>query len=311
MLLARTHLVLGESAVAVDLLERAVRDREELSAGAGGAAIEALNLGRACLERGRYADALHWLEAVRVRMSGAGGGVVKAAAESALARTWLQLGQPARAQKVLDPLPAQAPFDQQAGRLWVRAQLAPRAALARPLYDEALLLFGAGRDLPFVRVPIEVDRAAVLAPVDGVAACDRALAECEARSLLGTRLHAGARRAQLLLATGDAQSAATAMRTCLAELTRRQPFYFYLPELWWIAAQAFTAVGDEAAARSAIGQGVDWIGRIALPQVPAEFRDSFLARNPINRLLLTSSTRHAAVSLLHAGDGVDRTAPAD
>jgi hypothetical protein len=36
------------------------------------------------------------------------------------------------------------------------------------------------------------------------------------------------------------------------------------------------------------------VRRVALPQVPAEFRDSFLQRNPTNRALLAAADRRLA-----------------
>ena len=64
----------------------------------------------------------------------------------------------------------------------------------------------------------------------------------------------------------------------------------YTPEKDWIAHQVLDAV-DPAAARAALGAGKAWIVETALPQVPAEFRDSFLRRNPLNRQLLAAAGR--------------------
>ena len=41
----------------------------------------------------------------------------------------------------------------------------------------------------------------------------------------------------------------------------------------------------------ALAHGTDWVRRVALPNVPDEFRDSFLQRNPANRALLAAADR--------------------
>ena len=42
----------------------------------------------------------------------------------------------------------------------------------------------------------------------------------------------------------------------------------------------------------ALAQGATWVRRVALPNVPDVFRDSFLQRNPSNRALLAAADRH-------------------
>jgi hypothetical protein len=44
----------------------------------------------------------------------------------------------------------------------------------------------------------------------------------------------------------------------------------------------------------ALARGAQWVRRVALPQVPEEFRDSFLQRNPSNRALLAAADRRLA-----------------
>jgi hypothetical protein len=51
-----------------------------------------------------------------------------------------------------------------------------------------------------------------------------------------------------------------------------------------------SAAGDGAAAAEALG-AASWIQRTALPNVPDEFKDSFLNRNPVNRSILTTASR--------------------
>lgn len=68
----------------------------------------------------------------------------------------------------------------------------------------------------------------------------------------------------------------------------------YLPESWWIGCQAFAAAGDADAARECIRLGFEWIDRAAADHVPAEFRASFRAANPVNRALLAATAHTLA-----------------
>jgi hypothetical protein len=81
------------------------------------------------------------------------------------------------------------------------------------------------------------------------------------------------------------------MRDIVARLDEVLPADLYLGEAWWIAAQVFDANGDGDEALMALARGAQWVRRVALPQVPEEFRDSFLQRNAANRALLAAADR--------------------
>jgi tetratricopeptide (TPR) repeat protein len=74
-------------------------------------------------------------------------------------------------------------------------------------------------------------------------------------------------------------------------LASLQPGDLYYAEAWWIAAQVFEANGDGDHQLLALARGAQWVRRVALPNVPDEFRDSFLLRNPVNRALLAAADR--------------------
>lgn len=80
----------------------------------------------------------------------------------------------------------------------------------------------------------------------------------------------------------------------MARLDAVLPADLYIGEAWWLAAQVFDANGDGDDALMALARGAAWVRRIALPQVPDEFRDSFLQRNPSNRALLAAADRRLA-----------------
>ena len=56
----------------------------------------------------------------------------------------------------------------------------------------------------------------------------------------------------------------------------------------------FEASGDGDEALMALAQGAHWVRRVALPNVPEAFRDSFLQRNATNRALLAAADRRLA-----------------
>jgi hypothetical protein len=60
--------------------------------------------------------------------------------------------------------------------------------------------------------------------------------------------------------------------------------------MWLVAARTFATLGRDAAARKAVAEGRAWVERVHDTQVPDEFRESFLHRNPINSELLALPT---------------------
>ena len=107
----------------------------------------------------------------------------------------------------------------------------------------------------------------------------------------GVALKARLRHAQAQAHAGQAREAARGMREAVALMDRVQPSDLYLGEAWWIAAEVFDAAGDGDDALMALARGAQWVRRVALPQVPDAFRDSFLQRNPANRALLAAADR--------------------
>jgi hypothetical protein len=113
----------------------------------------------------------------------------------------------------------------------------------------------------------------------------------EESEYLGIAAKARLMRANHLLRAGEAELAATCLRDLPAHLDGVRPADTYPAEEWWIAHEVFAAAGDGAVAAEALGRGVAWIQRTALPNVPDEFKDSFLNRNPVNRSILTTASR--------------------
>jgi hypothetical protein len=121
--------------------------------------------------------------------------------------------------------------------------------------------------------------------------CDAVLHEAERFEFGGVVAKARLRRAQAQAACGQVGEAAAAMRALVAQWESVPPADITLAESWWAAAQVFDAAGDGDDALMALGRGAQWLRRVALPNVPEAFRDSFLQRHPAHRALLAAADR--------------------
>jgi hypothetical protein len=70
------------------------------------------------------------------------------------------------------------------------------------------------------------------------------------------------------------------------------PDVVYFAEIGQVAHQVLSANGENGDA--VLRDTVDWIQHTTARQVPAEFRDSFMHRNPVNRDLLAAASRLGA-----------------
>ena len=62
-------------------------------------------------------------------------------------------------------------------------------------------------------------------------------------------------------------------------------------EAWLARANAALALGDRTQAQGLALAGRRWIVECAEQRLPAEFRDSFLHRHPVNRELMALASR--------------------
>ena len=83
---------------------------------------------------------------------------------------------------------------------------------------------------------------------------------------------------------------------CCPTLGKAQPADMYPADAWWIAVEVFDACSASEEAQAALQHGARWIRETCANHVPAEFRDSFLGRNPVNRALLAAAGRRLAAS---------------
>jgi hypothetical protein len=65
----------------------------------------------------------------------------------------------------------------------------------------------------------------------------------------------------------------------------------YRGGIWLLLHNVLAAVGDRSTAREVLLQASEWLHRTARENVPPAYRDSFLARNAVNRELLLRAMR--------------------
>jgi hypothetical protein len=205
----------------------------------------------------------------------------------------MQLGQHARARQALDaaqaqpvPPPMRARLAQLEGRLLLAlGQPGAAAAFERAQADAPL----AGRTLNSSLIAL--DHARTLDPAAAVAACEAVAQRCDSLRYAGAAVTARLRAAAFALDAGEPERAARHARAALDAPADIVADDLYPAERWLIAARAFDAAGRHDEARAPLDAGRAWVLDTAKTQVGAEFRDSFLERNPVNRELLARAAR--------------------
>lgn len=208
---------------------------------------------------------------------------------------WIQLGQTARAQRELAALASVPELP-----AWIEArrlQMLGRCAWSSGLRAEAARHWQRAAELAptgeraVLAAMIALDHALVQPADDALTSVRKVLARAETLGHAGSVLAAQTRLAQLSLAQGDAGAALEALAAVRQSPEEVEPNDLYRGEAWLAAVRVLRAAGrtDEAAAQSRLAAAE--IRRIAASELPAELRDGFLHRNPVNRELLTLATR--------------------
>ena len=107
-----------------------------------------------------------------------------------------------------------------------------------------------------------------------------------ARERHGVALSGHVRAAACALALDAPARALPHVEAALRLARRYLPDSFYLPEMWLVAARTLGDARPRRGGAPGRGRGRAWVERVHDTQVPAEFRDSFLRRNPVNSELL-------------------------
>lgn len=280
---------LGQAADALTLAQRALALRAQLGPtdGPEGAVLETY-VGLYCGLVGRFGEALQHLDNALACFGRDKQVLWTALASNHKAQLLIDLGQFARAQQALAY--EAPPIDH------VRARGATVAArLARALgqsgqdrIDEAVALLAGGGD-PHVRMHALLDRACCDDDGPDLERYDDVLRMAMQLEFAGVAMKVRLLRAQAQSRAGRIAEAAAAMRAIVGQFPTLQPVDLYFGEAWWIAAQVFDANDDRDDALMALAQGAKWVRQVALPNVPASFRESFLQRNPSNRALLAAA----------------------
>jgi DNA-binding SARP family transcriptional activator len=249
--------------------------------------FSALSLSICARTQGLFADALRWAETGLAR--GASSPVVLAMAQLKQVEVWLDLGQYARGTKVLDGI-----VKDQSQPFFVRVSALCSQALAqrlqgRPsaaLLEEALTALPTGVR-PDLRHRLLLEKAFTLAPLQALALTETVMEEARNIGHEGTVMAAWARRSTCLWKFDPTLALAAAKRALELAQTHDSPA-LYRPELWLSAARAMQESGQDSEASHMLALAHDWIKNcISTQQVPPEFADSFLHRNPVNRDVLS------------------------
>jgi DNA-binding SARP family transcriptional activator/tetratricopeptide (TPR) repeat protein len=236
---------------------------------------------------GRYIDALAWCDNAEALLAGANPAWLPVVALHR-AQTWLDLGQWARAQQVLQGA-ADAPQPERvaARRLMLLGRLqralGQREALAS--FDAALAR-APQRGWPELRLSVRVERAAVLPASEARAELTEVVASASPLGLHGVALAAWLRLGALATSAADAATTAAAVQALLGHA---EPGPLYRGERWLGRCAALAAAGDAEAARQCAREGLAWVAETAQQAVPEPFRDAFLQRHPVNLALATAA----------------------
>ncbi|HSB24040.1 MAG TPA: tetratricopeptide repeat protein, partial [Burkholderiaceae bacterium] len=287
---------LGQVDAALELSRRALALQTRLGAldGPPGAVVQTY-VGLYSGMSGRYREALEHLDAALDTFRRDHQATWVAVAANHKAQWLIDLGQYARARQALE---YDAPSVDS-----VRARGATIAArISRALgrthdglasVQRAIAELSPGAD-PNVRMHVMLEDLPRDDPKTALMRCDEVLAMARRLEFAGIAVKARLLRVGFLIEVGRAAEAAAETRAVVADIDGVQPADLYLGEAWWLAVQAFEAAGDRDDALMALSRGARWVRRVALPNVPDEYRDSFLHRNPSNRALLAAADRRLA-----------------
>ncbi len=263
---------------------RALRDPLGTAVGPAAGAID-LYIGVANGALGRYSEALADLDRADACFGSDTSTIWTALTANHRAALLLQLGQFARARQALaiDGTPAHGVG---ARRALLRARIEQAlGGSGQAALDEALAIVGPQGD-HLVRMLVRLDATLTMPPGDAAEACARLGAEAEAAEHSAVAMRARLMRLDHLRRAGALADERAELAAVAALIDSVEPADMYLPQAWWIVAQAHDHLGASAASNAALARGHAWVVERALPNVPPPFRESFLHRNATNRDLL-------------------------
>ncbi|MCX8006137.1 MAG: hypothetical protein N2688_14475, partial [Burkholderiaceae bacterium] len=291
--LAISLLDVGQASAALNTIREARQLGAAYDAVAGSAFLLNMLEGVACTTLRRYAAALQALDGALDDV--AHNTLGRAAVRIHRANLWIHLGQFARAQRELTSIASEADLPS-----WLRArrqQMLGRCAWSVGRTTEAARHWHAAsaqapkHERAVLATMIALDCALVQPREEALAAVERVLARASSLGHEGSALAARIRLARLALQAGELDTALRALAETQQTSEEIEPNDLYRGELWLTAVVALRGAGRAEDAEGHLRQALGAVRRIAAEQVPPEFRDSFLNRNPVNRELLTLATR--------------------
>ncbi|HEX3142233.1 MAG TPA: tetratricopeptide repeat protein, partial [Rhizobacter sp.] len=286
--LALAHSRLGRAEQAVTLVRQAIAivAAEEGTDDTTHVAQKQARLAAYLRDTGHYGEAIALHERLIERFRAEGLAMWATACELGLAQAFIDLGQVARAQRLLNEL-ARQPAGAMGLRLqWLRSELAWQVGrgaseAALRVLDPAL----AAEDQWLSVSALVAPRA--LEPRPALALLQQAIDDPSNRECRGARSELHARASEAARLASDHAEAARHARLALSLSDGHQGSRLSSTEIAWQAHQSLLAAGEHDAADAALGAGIDLL-RVTLTHVPQPFRPSFLEQNAVNRSLLTA-----------------------
>lgn len=291
--LAGLQQQLGHPEQALATLLQAQRMRQRLGQLDGVPAVaHDYMLGLVCSALGRFGQALTAFDSASRLASQAGSATWQATVQGQLANLYLTLGQPARAARLLQPLPEGLRAGQRVSRAIVEARLAVATGRDPTAILSAALTLMADQPRAVERLGAELALASARGDLDGLALCRSARASAAAAELEALVISARVREVRLLSGLGDTEAAATLATELWSTLCDhpRWPGDLYRVELWRVLAEALDAQGLAHEAAAVLTAARQWMDAAAA-ELPASLRHGFLYGNPANRALLERLSR--------------------
>ncbi|MEP7138724.1 MAG: AAA family ATPase [Caldimonas sp.] len=244
---------------------------------------------------GRYAESLAGFARARACFAANPGTLWTGLSANHTANVLNHLGQFARARQVLQWTDPATPATH-ARRVMLQSRI-DRALGHRGGHSVAEALAQLDDRDPWLRMMVRLEATLTMSAEAGAAACAALRDEADGMEHLAIGMRARVLRAQRLaeldapVLTGLGAPAIAEVDELVERLPGCRPADTYFGEAWWSASRAFDALGRGDAADEALRAGFEWVAGRALPEVPPEFRDSFLNRNPVNRDLLAAAAR--------------------
>jgi DNA-binding SARP family transcriptional activator len=244
-------------------------------------------LARHYRDSARYADALRVFDEALDGLTRSGTRFWTDVCSFWIAIAHVTLGQHARALRTLNEPDEHMPDFLRGGRLVLRADIAIATGQPAAEFIAGALAFYPDDSGP--GLPARVAALRIAAPAVAVESAAHLADVAIKRERFGVAMHAWIREAEAAAALGRGAAAVSAIERALALSPEHAPEGAYEAALWLAAERAYRSADRVPDANDALRRGTDWVMFKALPNVPLEFRDSFLNRNPINRALFEAA----------------------